>query len=106
MGYSESRVKQDYGATGVLYDLESLYEGLSKFTDKRKAQGKIYQLEIIMMIIVLAKMSEEDKPRRIAEWGKHHGQEIAELMQLKKPQMISLNPGLAQVYRLERQFQW
>ena len=54
MHYSASRVKQDYGATGVLYDLGSVYEGLSKITDKRKARGKIYRLETILMIIVLA----------------------------------------------------
>ncbi len=91
MHYSASRVKQDYGATGVLYDLGSVYEGLSKITDKRKARGKIYRLETIMMIIVLAKLSGEDKPSGIAEWGKHHGEEIVKLMQLKKSQMPSLN---------------
>ena len=91
MHYSASRVKQEYGATGILYDLGSVYEGLCKITDKRKARGKIYRLETILIIIVLAKLSGEDKPSGIAEWGKHHGKEIVELMQLKKPQMPSLN---------------
>ena len=91
MHYSASRVKQDYGATGILYDLGSVYEGLSKLTDKRKARGKLYRLETIMMIIILAKLSGEDKPSGIAEWGKHHEGEIVELMQLKKSQMPSLN---------------
>jgi hypothetical protein len=72
MHYSTSRVKQDYGATGILYDLGSVYEGLSKITDKRKARGKVYRLETILMIIVMAKLSGEDKPSGIAEWGKHH----------------------------------
>jgi len=91
MHYSASRVRQDYGATGVLYDLGSVYEGLSKITDKRKARGKIYRLETIMLIIVLAKMCGEDKPSGIAEWGKHHREELVKLMKLKKPQMPSLN---------------
>jgi predicted transposase YbfD/YdcC len=91
MYYSASRVRQDYGATGVLYDLGSVYEGLSRITDKRKARGKIYRLETILMIIVLAKLSGEDKPTGIAEWGKHHGEEIVKLMQLKKLQMPSVN---------------
>jgi predicted transposase YbfD/YdcC len=91
MHYSASKVKQDYGATGVLYDLGSVYEGFSKITDKRKARGKIYRLETILMIIVLAKLSGEDKPTGIAEWGKHHGEEIVKLMQLKKSQMPSVN---------------
>lgn len=91
MHYSASRVKQEYGVTGVLYDLGSVYEGLCKITDKRKARGKIYRLETIMIIIILAKLSGEDKPSGIAEWGKHHGGEIKELMLLKKSQMPSLN---------------
>jgi predicted transposase YbfD/YdcC len=91
MHYSASRVKQDYGATGILYDLGSVYEGLSKIADKRKARGKLYRLEMILMIIVLAKLSGEDKPSGIAEWGKNHGEEIVKLMQLKKPQMPSVN---------------
>jgi predicted transposase YbfD/YdcC len=91
MHYSASRVKQAYGATGVLYDLGSVYDGLSKITDKRKARGKIYRLETILMIIVMAKLSGEDKPSGIAEWGKHHGDEIVKLMQLKKSRMPSLN---------------
>ncbi len=44
-----------------------------------------------MMIIVLAKLCGEDKPSGIAEWGKHHGKEIVEMMKLKKSQMPSLN---------------
>jgi predicted transposase YbfD/YdcC len=91
MDYSASRVKQDYGATGVLYDVGSVYEGLSKITDKRKARGKIYRLETILMIIVLAKLSGEDKPTGIAEWGKHHAEELVRLMRLKKSQMPSIN---------------
>jgi len=91
MHYSVSRVKQEYGATGVLYDLGSVNEGLSKITDKRKARGKIYQLETILMIMVLAKLSGEDRPSGIAEWGKNHGAEIVELMHLKKSQMPSVN---------------
>lgn len=91
MHYSASRVKQDYGVTGILYDLGSVYEGLSKITDKRKARGKIYRLETILMILVLAKMSGEDTPTGIAEWGKHNEEELMKLMQLKKPRMPSVN---------------
>jgi hypothetical protein len=50
-------VKQEYGATGILYDLGRVYDRLSKIPDKRKARGKIYRIETILMIIVLAKMS-------------------------------------------------
>jgi len=91
MHYSAGRVKQEYGATGILYDPGSVYEGLSKIKDKRKARGKLYRLEMILMIILLAKLSGEDKPTGIAEWGKHHGEELVKLMQLHKPQMPRVN---------------
>jgi predicted transposase YbfD/YdcC len=91
MHYSASRVQQEYGATGILYDLGSVYEGLAKIQDKRKARGKLYRLETLLMIIVLAKLSGEDKPSGIAEWGKHHGAELVKLMELKRSQMPSLN---------------
>jgi predicted transposase YbfD/YdcC len=43
------------------------------------------------MIIVLAKLCGEDKPSGIAEWGKHHGDEMVELLGMKKSRMPSLN---------------
>lgn len=43
------------------------------------------------MIIILAKLSGEDKPSGIADWGKQRGREIKELMQLQKSRMPSLN---------------
>ena len=43
MHCSIAGVKQDYGATGILYDVGSVYEGLCKLTDIRKAQGKLYR---------------------------------------------------------------
>jgi hypothetical protein len=40
MDCSIASVQQDYGATGILYDVGSVYEGLCKLTDSRKAKGK------------------------------------------------------------------
>ena len=71
MHCSIGNVKQDYGATGVLYDVGSVYEGLSKLTDMRKPQGKLYRLETVLMIVGLAKLCGEDTPMGIAEWAKH-----------------------------------
>jgi hypothetical protein len=45
MHCSTEDVKQDYGATGILYDVGSVYERLTKLTDIRKAKGKLYHLE-------------------------------------------------------------
>lgn len=80
MHCSTAGVKQDYGATGILYDVGSVYEGLSKLTDMRKPQGKLYPLEMVLMIVVMAKLCGEDKPQGIAEWAKHRQEELVKLL--------------------------
>ncbi len=62
MHCSTGGVKQDDGATEVLYDVGSVYEGLLKLTDVRQARGKRYRLETVLVIIVLAKLCGEDTP--------------------------------------------
>ncbi len=89
MHCSMGRVAQDYGATGVLYDVGSIYEGLSKLTDVRKARGKLYRLETVLMIILLAKLCGEDRPSGIADWGKNHGEQLVGFLQLKRANMPS-----------------
>jgi hypothetical protein len=48
--------KQDHAVTGVLYDMRSVYEGLSQLSDMRKAREKLSRLETVLMIIVMAKL--------------------------------------------------
>jgi len=82
-------VKQDYGATGILYDVGSVYEGLLKLTDVRKAKGKRYRLETVLMIVILAKLCGEDTPLGIAEWAQHRREELVKLLGLRRPNMPS-----------------
>lgn len=89
MHCSTKGVKQDYGATGILYDVGSVYERLSKLTDIRKAKGKLYALEMVLMIVVMAKLCGEDKPQGIAEWAKHRQVELVKLMCLNWRSMPS-----------------
>lgn len=89
MDFSTGRIKQDYGATGVLYEAGSVYEGLSKLTDIRKARGKLYRLETVLMIILLAKLCGQDSPSAIADWAKNHGEQLVKLLQLPRASMPS-----------------
>src|SRR5208283_2442936 len=89
MDSSIRRVRQEYGPTGILYDLGSNYEGLLKLTDVRKAKGKIYSLDAILMIIVLAKLCGVDSPYAIADWAKNHQKQLVELLQLQRSNMPS-----------------
>ena len=89
MDCSLAGVKQAYGATGVLYDVGSVYEGLCKLTDIRKPQGKLYHLETVLMIVVLAKLCGEDRPLGIAEWAKNRQEELVKLLCLSRARMPS-----------------
>lgn len=89
MDFSTGKIKQDDGATGVLYEVGSVYEGLSKLTDIRKARGKLYRLETVLMIILLARLCGQDSPSAIADWAKKHGAQLVKLLQLQRASMPS-----------------
>ena len=89
MHCSTAGVSQDYGATGILYDVGSVYGRLCKLTDQRKAKGKLYALEMVLLIVILAKLSGEDKPFGIAQWAQNRQEELAKLLNLKWMRMPS-----------------
>ena len=89
MDSSIGRVRQEYGPTGIIYDLGSVYEGLCKLTDVRKAKGKMYSLDALLMLIVMAKLCGVDSPYAMADWAKNHRMQLVELLQLKWGNMPS-----------------
>jgi len=82
-------VAQDYGVTGILYDVGSVYAGLCKLTDIRKAKGKQYALEMVLLIVVMAKLCGEDKPLGIAEWAQNRQAALVKLLCLNWSRMPS-----------------
>jgi predicted transposase YbfD/YdcC len=62
---------------------------LSKLTDLRKAKGKLYALELVLLIVIMAKLCGEDKPLGIAEWAQHRQAELGELLKLRWVRMPS-----------------
>ena len=89
MHFSIGRVQQDYSASGILYDVGGVYEGLAKLTDVRKARGQRYRLETVLLIILLAKLAGEDTQYAIADWAKNNREQLIALMQLPRPNMPS-----------------
>jgi predicted transposase YbfD/YdcC len=63
--------QQEQNENGLVFDLESLYAYLQKVEDTRKAKGKRYTLTSLLVLMMLAKLSGEDKPSGIAEWIRH-----------------------------------
>ena len=88
-GVQARKVEREINENGVEFDAGSVYERLSKLTDVRKAKGKLYRLETVLVIIVLAKLSGEDRPYGIADWAKNHREQVVELLHLERPNMPS-----------------
>ncbi len=71
MDYINVPLNQEISVSGLIYDLGSLYDYLSKVTDTRLARGKRYALTTLLLLIVLAKMAGQHNPSQIADWVAH-----------------------------------
>jgi predicted transposase YbfD/YdcC len=90
MEYSRKK-EREISENGIEFDLGSVYARLSKLTDKRKAKGKRYRLTTILMIILIAKLSGENKPMEIAEWAKNRKEELVKVLCLERQTMPNHN---------------
>ena len=83
MEYSTGNLDREISADGIEYERGSVYERLGQLTDLRKAKGKRYSLEMLLMIILMAKLCGENTPMEIAEWAEHRKEELMEMLHLK-----------------------
>lgn len=60
-------------------NLSQLYEQLGTVKDNRQQKGKRYTLNLLLLVVILAKLCGEDKPYGIAEWAKMRGQQLQQL---------------------------
>ena len=57
---------KDTGA--IVFYIADLEARLNQLTDTRDKRGKIYPLDMILTMVILARLAGEDKPSEIAEW--------------------------------------
>jgi len=67
-----------------VFSLGSLYDYLTKLTDRRKRRGVRYPLATILVLVVLAKLCGQDKPYGIADWAQQRRSFLAEALRLKR----------------------
>ena len=67
---------------GINFDVGSLYDYLGQMEDVRKRRGLRYELPIILLLVILAKLCGEDKPYGIADWAKHRSEWLCEVLSL------------------------
>jgi predicted transposase YbfD/YdcC len=72
---------------GFVFDVGSVYSYLTRLTDKRKRRGIRYQLETILVLLILAKFCGQDKPYGIAEWVNHRKALLQELLLIERATM-------------------
>lgn len=71
MDYINVPLDQEISANGLVYDLGSLYDFLTRVIDPRQARGKRYDLVGLLVLMVLAKMAGQQNASQIAEWIAH-----------------------------------
>lgn len=87
MKYSTDESWQAVDLNGVIYDYGSLYDHFMAMKDPRKDRGKRYNLETLLVLIFLAKMSGADSPSAIAEWNKERQAEVIKWLHLSYERM-------------------
>ncbi len=53
---------------GIAFNLADLAEKLNQLSDSRDNRGKVYELGTVLTMIIMARLSGEDKPSAIFEW--------------------------------------
>lgn len=72
---------------GFVFDVESLYGHLTKLEDKRDPRGVRYELPLVLLLVILAKLAGEDEARGISQWVKLRKEMLVKALGLKRPQM-------------------
>ncbi|GHO55755.1 ISAs1 family transposase [Ktedonobacter robiniae] len=65
----------------------SLYHTLQALSDKRRKQGKRYELALVLSLIVLAKLAGQQTLSGATDWIRHHGVPLAQRFGLRRQQM-------------------
>src|SRR5581483_6526779 len=82
--YSTPKLDALAPCDGYVFEVDSVLAMLMELTDSRKARGKMYALETILLMMLLAKLCGEDSLRGMAQWLYERKIELAELLALKK----------------------
>ena len=69
-------------ARPVVFDVRTLWRRLAALGDRRQPRGKRYGLALVLLLVVLAKLSGEDRPSGIADWVRHRRELLAQALDL------------------------
>lgn len=84
-------ILEDMATEGIVFDIGALTQYLKQVTDSRKARGQRYSLEFLLVLIILAKLAGENKPKGIAEWIQLRRDQLVKAFQQKRAKVPSYN---------------
>ena len=87
MNYSIAAWDLPQDADGIVFDVGSLYTLFRGLTDRRKRRGVRYELAVILVALVLAKLAGETTPSGIADWVQERRALFLETFELKRKRM-------------------
>jgi predicted transposase YbfD/YdcC len=87
MDYTTLPVPIEEGKSLEPVAVASLYEALQQLSDARRAQGKRYELALILCLLVLAKMAGQTSLSGATEWIRHRAALLAEQFRLRRTRM-------------------
>jgi len=91
MNYSIAGWNLPQDADGVVFDVASLYLLFRGLTDRRKRRGVRYELAVVLVALLLAKLAGESKPSGMADWIQERSALFVETFGLKRKCMPHQN---------------
>ena len=86
MEHSTAPARGDAGSPApVVFALSDLWRRLAALHDRRARRGRRYALPVLLLFIVLAKLSGEDRPSGIADWVAHRRARLAQALGIRLP---------------------
>ncbi len=76
---------------GIVFNLADLAQYLNQLTDPRDQRGKVYELGTILSMIVLARLSGQEKPHGVFKWIRDQQEAFEKMFSLKRRQTPCLN---------------
>lgn len=84
-------ILEDMATEGIVFDVGGLTQYLKEVRDVRQARGQRYRLEFLLVLIILAKLAGQNKPKGIAEWIQLRRQQLVRAFQRKRNDVPSYN---------------
>lgn len=87
MNYNTAAATLPQDEDGVLFDVASVYSRLRVLPDRRQRRGRRYELALLLVLALVAKLAGQDTPEGIAEWVQLRQALFIETFHLKRERL-------------------